>query len=113
VLVAVIGVAIAILLSVRGGDEPDAEAVARAESACDLMSGAEEAGQVDTDARYAAAMLLLDKAIIESARAAKVDVEFVALDEMVQDAHTAAHQRDADRYQAAMDSALASCSEIG
>jgi hypothetical protein len=56
------------VLALRDGDrEPDAQARAHAESACDLTSQADEAARVNTDARYAATVLVLDQALLESA----------------------------------------------
>jgi hypothetical protein len=115
VVVAVAGAAcvlLAVLLGMGAEDGPDARARARAASTCELMSGAEEAGRVDTDARYAASMLLLDKAVIESARAAKVDAEYADLDLAVRAAHRAAHRRDPEQYRTAMASAIAACRSL-
>lgn len=94
----------------RGGDpEPDARARAHAESACDLVSKAHEAAEVESDARYAATVLVLDRAIIESERAARADVVFGDLDRVVQGVHTAAHTGDPAKYTAAMDAAQDAC----
>jgi hypothetical protein len=66
---------------------------------------------VDTGARYAAAMLLLDNAIIESERAAEAANEFAALDQAVQALHTAAHRGRPSQWLFALDTALAACRE--
>jgi hypothetical protein len=104
-------VLVAVVLGLRGGGpEVDARARALADSACELTSGAEEAGRVDTEARLAAAMLLLDKAIIDSARAAETDPAFAELDRVVQGVHAAAHRANPEQYHTAMDAALTECS---
>jgi hypothetical protein len=93
-----------------GDEEPDAQARAHAESACDLTTKAHEAARVETDARYAATVLVLDQAILESARAAKADPLFADLDQALQAVHTAAHTGDPQKYDAAMGTAQAACS---
>jgi hypothetical protein len=93
------------------GGEPDEEGLGHAEAACDLTSKADEAAQVDTGARYAAAVLLLDNAIIESGRAAEAATEFAALDQAVQELHTAAHRGRPAQWLDALDLALAACDE--
>jgi hypothetical protein len=104
-------VLVALFLGLRGGgQEVDARARALADSACELTSGAEEAGRVDTEARLAAAMLLLDKAIVDSTRAAGTDPAFDELDRAVQEVHAAAHDGDPEQYDTAMDAALTECS---
>lgn len=113
--VAVALVAVAVLLALAyvalrpAADEPDGAARDHAEAACDLTSKAREAGQVETRARYAAAMLLLDRAIIESARAAESDPALAELDASVQSLHTAAHRGDPGQWKAALGTALAAC----
>jgi hypothetical protein len=98
------------VIALRDGDrEPDALARAHAESACDLTSKADEAARVTSDARYAATVLVLDQAILESARAAKADPLFADLDQALQALHTAAHTGDPEKYEAAMDTAQAAC----
>ena len=98
------------LLTLRPADgERDGEARDHAEAACALTSKAEEAAQVETDARFAAAMLLLDEAIIESARAAETAVEFAHLDQAVQEVHAAAHRGSSGPWREALDAALAAC----
>ena len=109
-LVGVLVCAAAAVLALRDGDEPvDADALAHAETACDLVDKAEEAARGQTDARYAASVLVLDQAIIESGRAAKADLRFSDLDLAVQAVHTAAHTGDPAKYDAAMDSARTLC----
>jgi hypothetical protein len=54
-------------------------------------------------------VLLLDQAIIESARASNADTGFEDLDQALQAVHTAAHTGDPARYDAAMDRAQAAC----
>jgi len=89
----------------------DEEARSHAAAACDLTSKADEAAQVDTPARYAAAALLLDKAIIESARASEAAPEFADLDRAVQAVHLAAHRGDRGPWRDALDTALSTCRE--
>jgi hypothetical protein len=113
IVVLVIGVGFLALavLAIRDGDrEPDALARAHAESACDLTAGANEAARVKTDARYAATVLVLDRAILESERAAKADPRFADLDQALKAVHTAAHTGDPETYDTAMDRAQAACS---
>lgn len=108
-VVSVALVAFAVFALRDGDQEPDAQARAHAESACDLVSQADEAARVKTDARYAATVLVLDQAILESARAATADPLFAGLDEALQAVHTAAHTGDPGKYEAAMDTARAAC----
>jgi len=91
------------------GGELDEEARSHARAACDLTSKADEATQVDTPARYAAAALLLDEAIIESAQAAEAAPEFADLDQAVQAVHIAAHRGSRGPWRDALDTALSSC----
>jgi hypothetical protein len=109
-VVAGVGLLVVALLTLRG-DPEEADDLSRghAEAACDLTTDADEAGSVETNARLAAAMLLLDKAIIESARAANTNRSYADLDRFVQKVHTAAHRRDPEQYRTAMNSALAAC----
>ena len=110
-LVAGAGLVALALFTLRSpGGEPDREARGHAEAVCDLTSNADEAAQVDTGARYAAAVLLLDNAIIESERAAEAD-EFAELDEAVQALHVAAHRGGPAQWRDALDIALAACEE--
>ena len=98
------------VLALRDGDrEPDALARAHAESACDVASDANEAARVKTDARYAATVLVLDQAIVESERAARADPQFADLNQALQAVHTAAHTGDPETYDMAMDRAQAAC----
>ena len=109
-LIASAGLVALTLFAVRPpGGEPDKEAAGHAEIACDLTSKADEAAQVDTGARYAAAVLLLDNAIIESARAAEAASQYAALDRAVQALHTAAHRGRPGQWRDALDTALAAC----
>ena len=109
-LVAILGLAVlAVILLRPAGEEPVNAAREHADVACDLTSKAEEAAGVETDARLAAAVLLLDQAIVASARAAATDVAFADLDEAVQAVHTAGHAGDPLRWRDALDTALASC----
>ena len=105
-------VAIALVALRPAGGEANEEARAHAEAACDLTSKADTAVQVDTPARYAAAALLLDKAIIESARAAEAAIEFAALDQAVQTVHAAAHRGSRQPWRDALDRALTICHEV-
>lgn len=110
-LIAGAGLIALALFTLRSPDkEPDGEARGHAETACDLTSKADEAAQVDTSARYAAAVLLLDNAIIESERAAEA-AEFADLDQAIQALHTAAHQGRPAQWRDALDSAEAACQE--
>ena len=112
VIAAVIVLGVVGLLALRSGaDAPDAEALGHAEIACDYTSKAEEATQVSSDARIAAAVLLLDQAIIASERAAATDPAFTDLDGAVQEVHAAGHRGDPAEYDAALAAALASCDE--
>jgi len=90
----------------------DEEARSNAAAACDLTSRADVAAQVDSPARYAAAALLLDKAIIESARASEAAApEFADLDRRVQAVHLAAHRGDRGQWRDALETALSACRE--
>ena len=94
------------------GSAANPQALAQAESACDLTTKAGEAAeavQVDRRSRYAAAVLLLDRAIIDSARAAESDARLAELDAALQAVHTAGHEGDPAGWQAALDAALAEC----
>lgn len=109
---AVIAVALALLALVvlqPAEEEQQSGGREHAEAACDLTSKASEAADVETDARLAAAVLLLDQAIIASAHAAESDVAYAELDEAVQAVHTAGHQGDPQPWQEALDTALAAC----
>ncbi len=109
-LVAILGLAVlAVILLRPSGEEPGSAAREHADVACDLTSKAEEAADVETDARLAAAVLLLDQAIVASARAAATDVAFADLDQAVQAVHTAGHQGDPRQWRDALDTALATC----
>lgn len=92
-----------------GEEEPDDAARGHAEVACDLTTKAEEASRGDSDARFAAAVLLLDNALIESARAAEADASYADLDQAVQDVHAAGHTGDADQWRTTLDTALTAC----
>lgn len=90
----------------------DPQAVDHAEAACDLTTKAGEAAdavEVDKRSRYAAAVLLLDRAIIESGRAVQLDGRLTELDSALQAVHVAGHEGDPDGWQAALDSALSEC----
>lgn len=104
-------VAIALVALRPAGGETDEEARTHAVAACDLVSKADTAVQVDTPARYAAAALLLDKAIVESARASEASTEFAALDQAVQAVHTAAHRGSGQPWRDALEQALTICHE--
>ena len=111
-LVAAVGLSVLALVVLRP-DEPRREqanaAPDHAAVACDMTAKAEEAAGVETDARMAAAVLLLDRAIIASARAVDTDAAFADLDEAVQAVHTAGHRGDPRQWRAALDTALAAC----
>lgn len=90
----------------------DAQTLVHAEVACDLTGKARQAtgaSEVRERVRYAAAVLLLDQAIIESARAARADTRLAALDAALQAAHTAGHEGDHDTWRRALRSADAEC----
>lgn len=97
-----------VALRPAGGDTGE---VARdhADVACDLTSKADEAAQANTRARYAAAVLLLDTALIESGRASRSDARFNELDEAVEALHMAGHRGDPDRWRTELDRALSAC----
>jgi hypothetical protein len=80
-----------------------------AEVACNLTSKAEEAARVDTGGRYAAAVLLLDQAMIESARAVESDPALAELDQAVQEVHVAGHSGDPGQWDSALGAALTAC----
>lgn len=93
----------------------DARALMHAEVACDLTSKAgraAEASDVGARARYAAAVLLLDQALVESARAAGSDTRLAALDTALRAVHTAGHEADHDTWQLALRSADAECRTV-
>lgn len=90
----------------------DAQTLVHAEVACDLTGKARQAtgaSQVRERVRYAAAVLLLDQAIIESARAARADTRLAALDAALKAAHAAGHEGDHDRWRRALRAADAEC----
>ncbi len=108
--VAAVGLAL-LALGVLQPDEAEEHGAGREHAvvACDLTSKAEEAAGVATRARLAASVLLLDQAIIASARASETDAAFTDLDDAVQAVHTAGHRGDPEQWQAAMATALAAC----
>lgn len=112
-LAAAVGLGVLALFLLRPAEPAEQEqgsaGLEHAEVACDYTSKAEEAAGVETDARLAAAVLLLDQAIIASERAAETDAAFADLDDAVQAVHTAGHQGDPEKWQAALDTALATC----
>jgi hypothetical protein len=96
-----------------GADEQTQPGLDHAEAACSLMSKADDAADlgsgVDRDARYAATVLLLDQAMVESARAARANPDFGNLDTSMQAVHTAAHGGVKPEYEAAVQAAEAAC----
>lgn len=102
-------VALALVALRLDGEEVDEEARGHAEAACDLTSKAEEAARVDTGARLAAAVLLLDRAMIESARAADDAEEYADLDQAVKAVHAAAHRGIPGPWRDALDNVLTAC----
>jgi hypothetical protein len=95
--------------------DPQGEAVMHAEAACMLTSKAEQAAEatvVDEQTRYAAAVLLLDQAIIESARAVQTDTQLADLDTALQSAHAAGHRGDHDEWEHALRTARAECRTV-
>lgn len=109
VLAAVGLVALALTLLRPADEHVESAARGHAEVACDLTTKAEEAADVESAARLAAAAILLDQAIVESARAADGASEFADLDRAVQAVHTAAHSGAPDRWRDALEIALAAC----
>lgn len=103
----------AVLVAVAGlaalQDPVDAAAAGHARVACDMTARADEATEVSTAARMAAAVLLLDQAIVSSERAALTDDAFSDLDAAVQAVHAAGHRGEPDAWQAAMAEALTAC----
>ena len=86
-----------------------------AEVACDFAGKAEEASsapELAERARYAVAVLLLDQAIIESARAAELDPALGILDTALRAAHAAGHQSDHGEWQRALGTARAECRSV-
>ena len=112
--VVVLGVGVVALALLWPAGQPQ-EGAGRdhAEVACDLTARAEEATAVASDARLAAAVLLLDQAIIASARAADNDAALTGLDDAVQAVHTAGHSGDPGAWRASLDTALAECRLVG
>lgn len=113
-VVALSAVGVWIALATLGPSAPtvDEQGRVHAAAACDLTLQAGEAAsavQIDSRSRYAAAALLLDRAVIESARAAESDAALTGLDDTLQAVHTAAHRGDPDRWEAALDAALTAC----
>jgi hypothetical protein len=93
----------------------DSSAVMHVEVACDLADKAERAAtapELEERARYAVAVLLLDQAIIESARAVEFDAGLVALDSALQTAHAAGHASDDDGWQSALRVARDECATV-
>ena len=93
-------------------DPADSPARLHVEVACDFAGKAEEASaapELQERARYAVAVLLLDQAIIESARAADLDPGLDALDAALQAAHAAGHESDDGGWDRAVRAARAEC----
>lgn len=98
-----------------GAADVDDRALVHAAVACDLTSKAEQAAEtseVAARARYAAAVLLLDQAIIESARGAESDPRLAGLDAALQAVHTAGHEGDHARWQEALVIANGECRTV-
>lgn len=57
----------------------------------------------------AAAVLLLDQAMIESARAVESDPTLAELDQAVHEVHVAGHSGDPGRWESALGAALTAC----
>jgi hypothetical protein len=97
------------------GSSVDARARTHAEAACNFTRKAEQAAQaaeVDGRTRYAAAVLMLDWAIIESGRAAQADTALAELDTALQAVHAAGHEGDHDGWQDALGTASAECGAV-
>lgn len=109
----VVGIVVVLALVPSGDDEPDEEGRSHAEAACELTVKAEQAARVDTGARAAAALFLLDRAIVESERAAEAADGFTALDDAVQEVHAAAHAGGRSALLEAYDAALTACGAVG
>lgn len=111
-IVAILALAVlALVLLWPEDEEPESAGREHAVVACDLTVKADEAAEGNSRARYAASVLLLDQAIISSARAAGNDVAFADLDEAVQAVHTAGHQGDPEAWEDALATALAACGD--
>ena len=91
----------------RGREHAEAACVLTAQAGEAATSG--EARRADARARYAAAVLLLDRAIIESARAVESDPGLTDLDLALQAVHTAGHSGDPDGWESALGEALTEC----
>jgi len=112
-LIVGVGLVAAAMFALRpAGEQIDEQARVHAAAACDLITKADEAAQVDTPARYAAAALLLDEAIIESGQAAEAATEYADLDQAAQALHTAAHAGSRDPWRDALDTALSACVDL-
>ena len=109
VALAVGAVVVAVAALGASGDPVDAEARAHAQVACDMTARADEATEVSTRSRMAAAVLLLDQAIVASERAATTDPAFADLDAAVQEVHAAGHRGEPEEWAAAMSEALSNC----
>lgn len=109
VAVAAAAVVVVVAALGLGADPVEAEARGHAEVACDMTARADEATEVSTRARMAAAVLLLDQAVTASERAAATDAAFADLDAAVQELHAAGHRGEPEAWQSAMTGALATC----
>jgi hypothetical protein len=116
-VVALIGLACAAIVTVAlvvllpNGVDLNEEARPHATTACDLIAKAGKAGSAHTPERYAAAALLLDKAMIESAQAAKADPKAADLDRATQAVHEAPHHADRTQWRNTLSTALSTCEE--
>lgn len=98
-----------------GAARVDGRILVHAEVACDLTTKAEqaaEASEVGKRARYAAAVLLLDQAIIESGRGAESDGRLAGLDSALQAVHAAGHEGDHAQWQEALVIANGECRTV-
>lgn len=80
--------------------------------ACELLAKADEALEVHDASRYAAALLLLDTALVESEHAATADASYADLDAAIRKAHSTAHDTRPPGSLAAMADEVAKVVEV-
>lgn len=83
-----------------------------AAAACELTAQAGQAAEGDSRARYAAAVFLLDRAVIAAERAVAASPEFAELEEAVQRLHTAGHRRDPEQWTVTLETARSACGPV-
>lgn len=111
-VVLALGAGAAGLVATRGSEEPEGVGRARALVACDFTDKAAAAADRPTRARLAAAVLLLDQAVVASERAARTDAGYRSLDDAVQAVHAAGHSGDPTAWSDALDRAIATCDGV-